>query len=234
MDSPRTVVRMGAVMCKSILYVVDDDLSVRRSMQRLLSSMGYSVLAFAGAREFLASYDGRGPGCLIVDLCLPDISGLDVLAEVEQRNSPLGVVFISGHGDIATTVTAMRHGALDFLTKPFNDEALLAVVTSALERSAERWAEQERLRALRQLFETLTPREREVCRLVAAGYLNKQTAYELGTAEKTVKVHRARVMAKLQVASVAELVRVVDHLTPTRPLAMATQPTIGRSVYAVA
>jgi FixJ family two-component response regulator len=199
-------------MTKPGLYVVDDDPSVRRSLFRVLVCLGHPVAVFPDAREFLEAYDGASPGCLVVDLCLPGPSGLDVVEQLGKMESPLSVVFISGHGDIPSTVAAMKHGALDFLTKPFDEQVLLNVVSAALARSTTKWAEREAREAMRQRFDTLTPREREVCRLVALGYLNKQTAFELGTAEKTIKVHRARVMSKLQVASVAELVRLVDHL----------------------
>jgi FixJ family two-component response regulator len=197
-----------------VVYVVDDDPSVRRSVQRLLAAADYQVTAFASGREFVDAYDGNAPGCLLLDQCLPDASGLDLLERLEQHESPLSVVFVSGHGDVPTTVAAMKHGALDFLTKPFEEHAILAAVAAALKRSAAKWAERQERAALWRRFDTLTPREREVCRLVAAGYLNKQTAYELGTAEKTVKVHRARVMSKLEVGSLAELVRLVDRLHP--------------------
>jgi FixJ family two-component response regulator len=210
-------------MGTAVLYVVDDDPSVRQSLQRLLRVAGYEVRAFSTAMEFREAYDGTGPGCLLLDLCLPGLSGLEVLEQLEQQQSPLRVVFISGRGDIASTVAAMKHGALDFLTKPFDEQALLAAVSSALQRSAASWAEHLERATLRQRFDTLTPREREVCRLVAAGYLNKQAAYELGTAEKTIKVHRARVMSKLQVGSVAELVRLVDHLQPAVSSVVATR-----------
>jgi FixJ family two-component response regulator len=134
------------------------------------------------------------------------------MGRLEQQGSTLGVVFLSGHGDVPTTVAAMKHGALDFLTKPVDVATLLSAVRAALDRSTAACAARQERLELRHRFEALTPREREVCTLVAEGYLNKQTAFELGTAEKTVKVHRARVMSKLQVGSVAELVRLVDHL----------------------
>jgi RNA polymerase sigma factor (sigma-70 family) len=200
-----------------MVYVVDDDPSVRQSLQRLLRTAGHQVATFATAVEFFDAYVDGGRGCLVLDQCLPGLSGLDVLSDLEARQSPLSVIFISGYGDVPTTVTAMKHGALDFLPKPFDDETLLEAVSKALARSTEAWTAQQEKKTLRQRFETLTPREREVCRLVAAGFLNKQTAFELGTAEKTVKVHRARVMAKLQVASLAELVRLVDQLGLTAP-----------------
>ena len=199
-------------MSRSTVFILDDDESVRRAIGRLLSSAGYDVCWFGTVEDFLEGYDCSGPGCLLLDLRLPRSSGLQLLQDLEGQGSPLGIVCISGYGDVPTSVAAMKHGALDFLTKPIEEHALLGAVSSAIQQSRLAWnAQQERVR-LNQRFATLTPRERQVCELVAAGYLNKQAAYELGTAEKTITVHRARVMSKLEVGSVAELVRLFDRL----------------------
>jgi FixJ family two-component response regulator len=214
-------------MSKRLVYVVDDDPSVGRSIERLLRTTGHDVLTFSTAMQFLEVYDRSEPSCVLVDLCLPELTGLELLERLEQRQSPATVIVITGQGDIPSAVTALKHGALDFLTKPFDDTVLLGIVDDGLRRSEQRYAEQRTRAELWQRFETLTPREREVCRLVAAGNLNKQTAFELGTAEKTVKVHRARVMYKLQVTSVAELVRLVDHLPP---VPVATGRMISASI----
>jgi FixJ family two-component response regulator len=221
-------------MRAQIVFIVDDDSSVRRALQRLLSSAGHETMAFGTVRELMEAYDDSGPGCLVLDLRLPGASGLELLQTLEERRSPLGVVCISGHGDVITSVAAMKHGALDFLTKPVDGEALLSAVAIALDRSASTWCAQQERARLRQRFATLTPRERQVCKLVAAGYLNKQAAYELGTAEKTIKVHRARVMSKLEVGSLAELVRLVDRLDPASSAALPSLYAAPQGIMAVA
>jgi FixJ family two-component response regulator len=195
-----------------VVHVVDDDPAVQKAFERLLRSAGHAVAVYPSAVEFERRSSSDLPGCLLLDLRLPKVSGLELLQVLDRRKSSLGVLLISGYGDVPSTVKAMRLGAIDVLTKPVEDERLLQAVAAALAQSAARWRERLERTAARQRFELLTSRERQVCDLVAAGLLNKQIAYELGTTEKTVKVHRARVMSKLEVGSVAELVRFVDRV----------------------
>ncbi|MRG98076.1 response regulator transcription factor [Polyangium spumosum] len=193
------------------VFVVDDDPSVLRGLERLLRSAGYVVEAYASPRGFLEHAQDR-PGCVVVDLRMPEISGLDLQEELARRGFPLPLVFLTGHGDVPSSVRAMKAGAIDFLSKPCDDTDLLAAVERALARDAAARAAREEIRTIQARFTELTPREREVCMLVARGLLNKQIAAELGAAEKTIKVHRGRVMEKLGVESVAELVRLVDRM----------------------
>lgn len=199
-------------MSAGTVLVVDDDPSVRRSLSRLLRALGYAVETFDGAQAFLERPPLEDIGCVVLDLRMPGIDGLDLQARLAARGDGLPLIFVTGHGDVPSSVRAMKAGALDFLTKPFDDSVLRAAIERALDWHAERRASRAGLDALRARFETLTPREREVCEQVAEGRLNKQIAERLGTTEKTIKVHRARVMDKLGVRSVAELVRVVDRL----------------------
>jgi FixJ family two-component response regulator len=194
------------------VFVVDDDPSVLRALERLLRAAGYAVEAHASPRVFLDGAPSDRPGCVVVDLRMPEISGLELQEELDRRGCRLPLVFLTGHGDISSSVRAMKGGAIDFLTKPCEDTDLLAAVDRALARDVEARAAREEQRAVQARFEVLTPREREVCLLVARGLLNKQIAVDLGTSEKTIKVHRGRVMEKLGVDSVAELVRLVDRL----------------------
>lgn len=195
-----------------VIFVVDDDPSVLRSMERLLSAAGYAVEAFASPRVFLERAPADRPGCVIVDLRMPDMSGLDLQEALLRRDFALPVIFLTGHGDVRNSVQAMKAGAIDFLSKPCEDTDLLDAVSRALARDAEARDARARKEAVRLRYEVLTPREREVCELVAKGLLNKQIAAELGTVEKTIKVHRGRVMKKLGLDSVADLVRLVDQL----------------------
>jgi RNA polymerase sigma factor (sigma-70 family) len=195
----------------SVVHVLDDDSSIGKSFQRLLGSYGWDVRIYTNATELEASGGIEHPGCLLLDMRMPDISGLDLLERLEEAQSPLAVVLISGFGDVPSTVRAMRHGAIDFLTKPVSEGELVAAVRAAVSRSAELWRLRKERATLQARLDQLTPREREVCALVARGLMNKQIASELGTSEKTVKVHRGRLMTKLQVDSVAELVRLVDQ-----------------------
>jgi FixJ family two-component response regulator len=174
---------------------------------------GWTASSYATVNDFESSGAATQPGCLLLDMCLPDVSGLDLLTRLEQSQSPLSVILVSGYGDVPSTVQAMRHGALDFLTKPIDDTLLIATVTEALDRSERLWHEQTEKAGIHSRLARLTPRERQVSTLVATGLLNKQIASELGTSEKTVKVHRGRVMAKLEVNSVAQLVRLLDRAT---------------------
>jgi len=193
------------------IFVVDDYAPIRRALLRLLRAAGFAVLAFASPQEFLAEYDPRTPGCLVLDLDMPAVNGLELQRILATKGSVLPIIFLSGHGDVPKSVQAMKHGASDFLTKPVNDKDLLAAVHVAIEKDRARRQEQTELSEIRARLATLTPREREVLEHVVTGKLNKQIAGDLGTVEQTVKVHRARVMEKLKVQSVAELVRLTER-----------------------
>ncbi len=204
---------MARTELNSVVYVVDDDISVRKALARLMTSAGYAVKTFDSAREFLDhSHYQDNPGCVVLDIRMPGLSGLDLQQELKAFTPPLPIIFITGHGDVATSVRAMKDGAVDFLTKPFDDEDLLIIVAQALARNVEERANYAELRELRRRAASLTPREREVMALVVHGLLNKQVGAELGTVEKTIKVHRARVMEKMGVKSLAELVLAGEKL----------------------
>jgi FixJ family two-component response regulator len=194
----------------SLVFVVDDDDSVRRALARLIQSAGYRVETFGSAHAFLDRMRADiCPACLVLDIQLPDLSGLELQREL---NAALPIIFITGHGDIPMTVGAMRAGATDFLPKPVRDTDLLRAIGQAFERLAQTYAVHRELDAIRVRLGRLTPREREVMALVVTGRLNKQVAGELGTVEKTIKAHRARVMAKMEVTSLAQLVRIADKV----------------------
>jgi FixJ family two-component response regulator len=195
-----------------IVYVVDDDESIRRALSRLLRSVGLEVQTFPSAQAFLDHRLLDRTACLVLDVRLPGLSGLDLQVALGPRQGTVPIVFISGHGDVPMSVRAMKHGAVDFILKPFHDQDLLDAVHAALRRSREARAERAEREVLERRRATLTPREREVLELVVTGMLNKQIAAALGGAEKTVKVHRARVMIKMQAGSVAELVRMTEKL----------------------
>lgn len=201
------------------VYVVDDDSGVRQALSSLLRSVGLRVETFGTAHEFLDSQRADMPSCLVLDVRLPDGSGLDLPDELHNLDVPLPIIFITGHGTIPMSVRAMKSGALEFLTKPFRDEDLLGAIDVALERDRVARADRSEQTEARHRVDRLTPREREVLGLVVAGKMNKQIAAQLGTAEQTVKQHRGRVMRKLEVDSVAELIRVVErasgHVTST-------------------
>ena len=202
-----------------IVHVVDDDDSVRTAVVRLLQAAGYEARGYASAGEFLLGRSDRNaPGCVVLDVRLPGPSGLDLQEALARLEVPLPIVFLTGHGDIPMSVRAMKAGAVDFLTKPVSREALLAAVRVAVARDADTRATREGLRGLRARYESLTPREREVFAGIVAGRLNKQIAAELGTAERTIKAHRAHVMEKMDVASVAELVRIAGQLGAGKPM----------------
>lgn len=202
---------MLEVATSEIVYVVDDDSSIRQALSSLLRSVGLRVETFGSAREFLRAPRAEIPGCLVLDVRLPDGSGLDVPDELRNLDVPLPIIYITGHGTIPMSVRAMKSGALEFLTKPFREEDLLGAIHVALDRDRLARAERSEQEEARRRIERLTPREREVLHLVVAGKMNKQIAAQLGTAEQTVKQHRGRVMRKLEVDSVAELVRVVER-----------------------
>jgi len=192
---------------KPLVFIVDDDDLVRRGFSRLLDSAGYEVQSFASAREFLdRSHRDSGPACLVLDVQMPELTGLDLQEELRTDGAILPIVFVSGRGDIPMTVRAIKAGAMDFLTKPVSEEALLEAVAQALARAARITAEHAEVTQIRTRAATLTPREREVLEFVISGLMNKQIADALGTAEQTIKVHRARILKKMGVRSVAELV----------------------------
>lgn len=196
------------------IFIIDDDPSVLRGLTRLLKSSGYAVEASSSAREFLAAPPAGRPGCVIVDLRMPDMGGLELQQALAASGVDLPLIFISGDPDVPATIQALKAGALDFLIKPFEERELLEAVESALARDRERRGREARRRSDESLIASLTPREREVCQLVAQGLANKEIAYRLGTVEKTIKVHRARIMQKLGASSVADLVRLSDRYWP--------------------
>jgi FixJ family two-component response regulator len=193
---------------KSLVFAIDDDASVRKGLKRLLRSAGYESEIFESASDFLAREQHPGPACVIVDVRMPSLNGMDLQETLIQHGREEQLVFITGHGDISMCAQAMKAGAVDFLSKPFRDNELLQCIERALIRSAEQRRRSAERNEARRLLDLLTPREFEVMQLVITGMLNKQIAGELGTAEKTVKVHRGRVMQKLGVTSVADLVRI--------------------------
>lgn len=195
-----------------IVFVVDDDPSVRRSIKRLVESVGLRVELFASAPEFMSSNLPEVASCLVLDIRLPGISGLDFQRQLAEASIHIPIIFITGHGDIPMSVRAMKAGAVEFLTKPFRDQDLLDAIQLALERDRARRQQEAELAALRERFESLSPREREVVGMVVSGMLNKQIAAQIGTAENTVKVHRSRAMEKMQANSLAELVKMVQRL----------------------
>src|SRR5437763_14604669 len=199
------------IPANSLVFLIDDDASVRRGVSRLLRSAGYKSEAFASASVFLAREEYPGPACVIVDVRMPELNGMDLQNVLIQRRREEQLIFITGHGDISMCAQAMKAGAVDFLPKPFRDTELLQCVERALARSADqRWRAIEKA-AARRLLDLLTPSEFEVMQLVVTGMLNKQIAGELGRAEKTVKVQRGRMMQKMRVTSVAELVRLTER-----------------------
>jgi FixJ family two-component response regulator len=195
-----------------IVYVVDDDESVRRGLSRLLRSAGLSVETFPSAQAFLSRDLPDRPACLVLDVRMPGLSGLDLQAALKQAGRPMPIVFISGQSDVPASVRAMKEGALDFLQKPFDEDQLLSAIAGALARGRTARALRDESAVVRQRFETLTPRERQVLGQVIAGLLNKQIAANLGAAEKTIKIHRGRVMQKMAAGSVADLVRMAQRI----------------------
>jgi FixJ family two-component response regulator len=195
-----------------IVYVVDDDESVRRSLSRLLRSAGLNVETFPSAQAFLSRELPDRTACLVLDVRLPGQSGLDLQAALKQAGRGMPIVFISGSSDVPVSVQAMKEGAVDFLQKPFDDDQLLSAIAGALARGRTARALREECAVVRQRFETLTPRERQVLGQVIAGLLNKQIAANLGAAEKTIKIHRGRVMQKMAAGSVADLVRMAQRI----------------------
>lgn len=195
-----------------VVFVIDDDASMRDAVSRLLNAVGLTVQTFASAREFLAGRLPDVPGCAVLDVRLPGLSGLDLQREMVERGIHIPVIFITGHGDIPMSVQAMKAGAVEFLTKPFRDQDLLDAVLSGIQLDRQGRKERAELAELRNGHRQLTPREREVMSLVVAGLLNKQIALRLGTSEKTIKIHRSHVMQKMRADSLADLVRMSQKL----------------------
>ena len=193
-----------------MVFVVDDEPSVRRSLTRLLASAGYTVEAFASAKEFLARAPYAGPCCLVLDVRMPGLSGLELQETLAATGRRMSIVFVTGHVDVPMSVRAMKRGAADLLTKPVDDKVLLAAIQRALAKDVADLGEEARVADVRKRVKLLSPRETEVFALVVTGMLNKQIASVLGVSEKTIKVHRARVMEKMRAGSVAELVRLAD------------------------
>ncbi len=220
----------GATDSYAWVYVVDDDPGVRRYLDRLIGDSGLLIKSFQSASEFLDYRRHEGPGCLVLDMCLPGLDGLGLQQSLERRGDPLPIIFISGYGTVRSSVQAMKSGAVDFLTKPLDGTELLAVVARALERSRQEWARSKRDEILRRRFVTLTRREMEVIQHVAQGWINKQIAAELGIVEKTVKVHRGRAMQKLGVKSVAELVQLLGRLELAEFSASLRRETTGTPI----
>jgi FixJ family two-component response regulator len=199
-----------------VVYVVDDDVSVRESLELLIRNEGWQPEIFASAQEFLDRPRAHAPSCLLLDLALPGLNGLELQKRVAVERKDMPIIFITGYGDVPKTVQAMKAGAVEFLTKPLNDGVLLSAVRQALERSRLALAHDMEIRELRDRYASLTPREREVMALVVSGLLNKQVGCELGISEITVKAHRGQVMQKMKAKSLADLVRMDAKLGPAR------------------
>jgi FixJ family two-component response regulator len=197
---------------RPIVFVVDDDISVRESLELLIKFAGWQPETFASAKEFLARPRTATPNCLVLDVSLPDLNGLELQKLIASERTDMPIIFITGHGDVPMTVQAMKGGAVEFLTKPFDDEVLLIAIRHAIKRSASALDDQAELATLRGNYESLTPREQDVLRLVVAGMLNKQIGLKLGISEITVKAHRGKMMQKMKADSVADVVKTAVRL----------------------
>ncbi len=198
-----------------IVFVVDDDESVREAVKRLISSVGLRVQTFGSTREFLAGQRPDAPACLVLDVRLPDVSGLDLQRDLTAANIHIPIIFITGHADVPMTVRAMKAGAVEFLTKPFRGQELLDAIQEAIGKDRVARNDRAEMAELRARYDSLTPREKEVLKLVASGLLNKQIGAELGTSELTIKTHRGRVMEKMAADSLADLVKMAERLNPS-------------------
>src|SRR3954468_20239615 len=218
-------------MATPVVFIVDDDISVRESLELLVRSEGWEAELFSSAQEFLARPRSLHPSCLVLDVHLPDLSGLDLQKRIASDRSDMPIIFITGYGDVPMTVKAMKAGAVEFLTKPFADDVLLAAIAKAIERSRTALAHEIQLNSLRERYASLSRREREVMALVVAGLLNKQVGGELGISEITVKAHRGSVMRKMLAASLPVLVNMSSQLgiaPPREPAAVPSNTTFVR------
>jgi len=209
------------------VFVVDDDISVRESLELLIRCAGWQAETFVSAQEFLSRPRVLAPSCLVLDVGLPDLNGLDLQKRVAVDRTDMPIIFITGHGDVPMTVQAMKAGAVEFLTKPFGDEVLLSAIRSAIEHSRAALSHEAEIRVLRESYSSLSPREREVMALVVSGRLNKQVGGELGISEITVKAHRGNVMRKMKAGSLADLVKMAASLR-LAPAAPREQPPSAR------
>jgi len=200
-----------------VVFVVDDDISVRESLELLIRSEGWKPETFASAQEFLARPPASIPSCLVLDLSLPGLNGLELQKRIAAERTDMPIIFITGYGDVPKTVQAMKAGAVEFLTKPFSNQALLSAMRQALDRSRAALGQEAEMRAIRQCYASLTPREQQVMALVVSGLLNKQVGGELGISEITVKAHRGKVMQKMKAGSLADLVKMAARLRPASP-----------------
>jgi FixJ family two-component response regulator len=214
---------LSSAQATPVVFVVDDDVSMRESLEAMIRCAGFKAETFASAHDFLGHPPAKVPNCLVLDICLPDLSGLELQNLIASERTDTPIIFITGNGDVPTTVRAMKAGAVDFLTKPFDDQVLLDIVRHAIERSRAALSEEAGMQAIQDCYASLSRREREVMALVVTGLLNKQVGGELGICEITVKVHRRQVMRKMNARSLPELVNIAAKLHPCRVPTAALQ-----------